>query len=121
MTDVGKTQRMGDTRKNYIDFAGHCFANAQSTIDYRKAVGFMDAFEATLEPGDAKRDLMQKKESIENEKQDSIRKWKQWVERLGFLEQGDAEIERLRIEIAGIEERLAACWDIAKRYGLFND
>jgi len=117
-----KSNSMGDMRKNYLDLANINFANAQGYIGYRNAVGFLDAFEFTLEPGsEVKREILKKKEQIDLDKQENIRKWKVWMEKLGYLEQNDAQLERDKIEVISIGERLDHCWEMAKRYGLFND
>lgn len=118
----GGPRNMGNMRSNYLDLANQSYANAQSLTDYRKAVGFMDAFEFTLQAGsDEKKDLLRKKEEIELSKKESIRKWEAWKDGLNYFEQYDVQPERDRIEIIAVGQRLDACWEIAKRYGLFND
>lgn len=117
-----KNSTMGDMRKNYLDLANINFANAQNPNGYRTAVGFIDAFEFTLEPGsEVKREILKKKEQIDQEKQENIRKWNIWKDKLGYWEQYDAQIERDKIEVIAVGERLDHCWEMAKRYGLFND
>jgi hypothetical protein len=64
---------------------------------------------------------MRKKETVDQERKEAVRKWDQWKEGLGFWEQEDAETERMRLEIEAVGKRLDACWEISKRYGLFND
>jgi hypothetical protein len=77
----GATHKIGIMRSNYLDLANQSYANATSLTDYRKAIGFMDAFEFTLEPGsEAKKELLRNKEQIELDKKDAIRKWEQWKE-----------------------------------------
>jgi len=118
----GATHKIGLMRSNYLDLANQSYANASSLVDYRKAIGFMDAFEFTLEPGsESKKELGRKKEQIEIDRKDALRKWESWKENLGYFEQGDVEPERTRIEVIAVGQRLDSCWDIAKRYGLFNE
>lgn len=117
-----KQKTVGEIRKNYLDLAGTSFANARTIFDYRVADGFLMAFEFTLEPGSTvKREYMKKKEDISNEKQENIRKWNVWKEKLGYLEQADVEVERNKIEIASIGELLNYCWELSNKSGLFND
>jgi hypothetical protein len=119
---TGATHKIGQERYKYLDLANISYANAQNLLDYRRANGFMDAFEFTLEPGsEAKKELMRKKETVDQERKEAVRKWEQWKEGLGFWEQEDAETERMRLEIEAVGKRLDACWEISKRYGLFND
>ena len=119
---TGATHKIGIMRSNYLDLANQSYANATNLTDYRKAIGFMDAFEFTLEPGsEAKKELLRKKEQIDIEKKEAIRKWEQWKSDLNYFEQYDVQPERDRIEIAAVGARLDAAWEIAKRYGLFND
>lgn len=116
------SRKIGDMRKNYLDLAGQSFATAQTPLDYRISIGFLEAFEFTLEPGsESKKDLLRNKEKITMEKEESIRNWKQWQEKLGHWEQYDVQIEKDKIEAAAIGEQINSCWDISKRYGLFND
>ena len=120
--EKGGTNKIGITRSQWLTMAGDSYGNAGDMIDYRKAIGFMDAFEFTLEPGsEAKKELMRKKEQIELEKKDSIRSWELWKEGLSYFEQYDVQPERDKIEIRAVGQRLESCFDIAKRYGLFND
>ena len=118
----GVANKIGMQRNDYLNLANISYANADSLIDYRKAIGFMDAFEFTLEPGsEAKKELMRKKETIETDRKEAVRKWEQWQSGLSYFEQNDVQRERDRIEIISVGQRLEACWDISKRYGLFND
>jgi len=118
----GATHKIGIMRSNYLDMAEQSYGNAASLIDYRKSIGFMDAFEFTLEPGsESKKELLRAKELIDNDKKEQIRKWEQWKEGLNYFEQYDVQPERDRIEIMAVGRRLESCFDIAKRHGLFND
>lgn len=122
MTDSKKGNTIGEMRKNYLDLANISFANARDSHDYRSALGFMDAFEFTLEPGsEAKREILRKKEQIDQDKNENIRKWNVWKDKLGYWEQYDAQVERDKIEVMAIGERLDHCWETCKRFGLFND
>jgi hypothetical protein len=119
---TGATHKIGLVRSNYLDLAGQCYANAANLIDYRKSIGFMDAFEFTLEAGsEAKKEMLRKKEQIDLERKEAIRSWEQWKDGLNYFEQYDVQPERDRIEILSVGKRLDACWEIAKRYALFND
>lgn len=118
----GGTHKIGQERYKYLDLANISYANASNLTDYRKALGFMDAFEFTLEPGsEAKKELLRKKEQLEQEKKDAVQRWEQWKQGLTYFEQFDVQPERDRIEIVAVGQRLDSCWEIAKRYGLFND
>lgn len=118
----GAPRNIGNMRSNYLDLANQSYANAQSLTDYRKAIGFMDAFEFTLEPGsEAKKELLRRKEQIDIEKKESIRKWEQWKDGLNYFEQYDVQPERDRIEIIAVGQRLDLCWEVAKRYSLFTE
>jgi hypothetical protein len=118
----GSGHKIGDIRQQWLEYAGNCYGNAQSLMDYRKANGFMDAFEFTLEPGsEAKREINRKKEQIEIDHKESVRKWEELKDKLGWLEQDDVKTERDRIEVLAIGQRLEVCWDVGKRFGLFND
>ena len=119
---TGATHKIGIMRSNYLDLANQSYANAADIIDYRKAIGFIDAFEFTLEPGsEPKKELARKKEQIDLDKKEQIRRWEQWKNGLNYFEQYDVQPERDRIEIMAVGQLLDSCWDIAKRYGLFND
>ena len=116
------SNKIGFQRNDYLNLANISYANADNLLEYRKAIGFMDAFEFTLEPGsEAKKELMRKKETVEADRVEAIRKWEQWKNGLSYFEQFDVQRERDRIEIIAVGQRLEACWDISKRYGLFND
>jgi hypothetical protein len=118
----GTANKIGIQRNEYLNLANLCYANADTLTEYRKAIGFMDAFEFTLEPGsEAKKELMKAKETIINDRVEATRKWDQWQASLSYFEQNDVQRERDRIEIIAVGQRLEACWDISKRYGLFND
>lgn len=118
----GTANKIGIQRNEYLNLANICYANADTLTEYRKAIGFMDAFEFTLEPGsEAKKELMRTKETIENDKKESVRKWEQWQAGLSYFEQNDVQRERDRIEIIAVGQRLELCWDISKRNGLFVD
>ena len=118
----GTANKIGLQRNEYLNLANMCYANADNLAEYRKAIGFMDAFEFTLEPGsEAKKELLRKKETIETDRKEATRKWDQWQQGLSYFEQNDVQHERDRIEIIAVGQRLEACWDISKRYGLFND
>jgi hypothetical protein len=122
MINDKKMNSIGEMRKNWLNQAGYYYTNAREDHDFLCAVRSMDSFEFTLEPGSvAKKELLTKKEQIENDKNENIRKWNVWKETLGYWEQGDAQQQRHTIEVAAIGERLEACWDISKRHGLFND
>ena len=118
----GTANKIGIQRNEYLNLANISYATADNLLEYRKAIGFMDAFEFTLEPGsEAKKELFRRKETIENDKKEAVRKWEQWQTSLSYFEQNDVQRERDRIEIIAVGQRLEACWDISKRYGLFND
>jgi len=118
----GTTHKIGQERYKYLDLANMTYANARELSDYRTPIGFMDAFEFTLEPGsEAKKEYLRKKEEVEVEKTENIRQWEKWKEGLTYFEQSDVSLQRDRIEIAAIAKKLDCCWDISKRYGLFND
>ena len=120
--EKGGTNKIGDTRRKYLELAGDSYAYAERLIEYEKVTGFMNAFEFTLEAGsEAKKEIMRKKEQIDIDRREAIRAWEQWKEGLSYFEQFDVQPERDKIEIKAVGQRLEACWDIGKRYGLFND
>jgi len=121
-TTSTSTHRIGVARFEYLNLSNICYANAADPLDYRKAIGFMDAFEFTLEPGsEAKREIAKKKETIDTERKERIQKWEQWKQGLTYFEQYDVQNQRDMIEIEAVGKRLEACWDLSKRFGLLND
>jgi len=124
MTDrtMGTLQKIGQDRYKYLDLASSYFATAQEPRDYRASQGFVEAWEFTLEPGSkSKKEFLQKKQSIEQDKQENIRRWNVWKEKLGWWEQYDSQRERDRIESLALGEMIEAARTVSVDNGLFND
>lgn len=118
---TGATFKIGISRAKYLDLASEQYG-LQSPQGFKSALGHIDAFEATLDAGsESKKEWLRRKETIENDRKEAVRKWEQWKETLNYFEQFDVQPQRDVIEINSIKERLEAAWDIAKRYALFNE
>lgn len=130
----------GNTQKRYGEemFKKLCLANseyglAKATMEDRKtcfyhmlqAQGSLDSFEfmiSTLQPGSEHvKELRRKRELINNDYNERIRKWQQTAETIGYLEQYDSQEERDWIEIIALGERLEASWKIYNESGIKNE
>ena len=124
------SNRMGDFRRNLLESASFDFAVAAkiahetgNLATYRSVEALLDAFEFSLDPGsEAKKDVQREKETIDTDKKEKMQRYEVDKKRLGYFERQDVEqtMER-EIEIDAVSKRLANCWDVANKRGLFND
>ena len=117
----GSAHKIGDTRYFYLDLANRAFS-MQTYEGFSQCEGHLMSFESTLEPGsEARKELLLYKEQSNQEKGETVREWEQWKEGLHYWDQYSAQSKRDSIEVMYLDKYRAKCWDISKRYGLFND
>jgi len=117
----GPTNKIGQTRYFYLDLANRAFS-MNSYEGFAQCEGHLSSFESTLEPGsEAKKELLRYREQSNTEKAETVREWEQWREGLDYWRQYDVQPKRDSIEVMYLDKLRDKCWDISKRYGLFND
>jgi len=111
--------KIGHLRIKYLDMANISFAQQQYSI----SSGFVEDFIGTIdEKSTAGIEIKNEFDKCVERKADQIKKLKDKVANLGYLEKRDIENkEREQIEINNIHDKKEICWRIALSNGLFNE
>ena len=111
-------KKKGSERWKYLDMSNMSFASRE----YESAEGFIRGF-LTLVDADSEegKELTSEFNRIEEGRHESVKKLKDEMSKVGYLEQHDLQQnKKLTIEVDALHERIATCWIISQKYGLFD-